>query len=87
MNCFAVAYHAMKIADAGLSVISYDRCGFGRSDQRFGNDEYDCISDDLSDVMKATKAEDASLSVSRWAVARSFVVCGDMRDAASDNAV
>jgi len=54
-------YHAMQIADAGFRVISYDRRGFGRSDQPFGDYDYDSLSDDLSDVMKATKAEDASL--------------------------
>jgi len=54
-------YHAMKFADAGFKVISYDRRGFGRSDQPFGDYDYDSLSDDLSDVMKATKAEDASL--------------------------
>ncbi|QDV69067.1 Non-heme chloroperoxidase [Rosistilla carotiformis] len=54
-------YHAMKIADAGFRVISYDRRGFGRSDQPFGDYDYDSLSDDLSDVMTATKAEDASI--------------------------
>lgn len=55
-------YHAMKIADAGYKVIAYDRRGFGRSDQPFGDYDYDSLSDDLSDVMKATGAdEDATL--------------------------
>jgi len=54
-------YHAMKIADAGYKVISYDRRGFGRSDQPFHGYDYNSLSDDLSDVMKSTKAEDASL--------------------------
>lgn len=54
-------YHAMKIADAGFRVISYDRRGFGRSEQPFGDYDYDALSDDLSDVMTSTKAEDATI--------------------------
>jgi non-heme chloroperoxidase len=54
-------YHAMSIADAGFRVIAYDRRGFGRSEQPFGDYDYDSLSDDLSDVMTATKAEDASI--------------------------
>lgn len=55
-------YHAMKIAEAGYKVVSYDRRGFGRSDQPFGDYDYDSLSDDLRDVMKATDSmEDASL--------------------------
>ena len=54
-------YHAMKIADAGYRVISYNRRGFGMSDQPYGDHDYDSLSDDLRDVVKATKAEDTSL--------------------------
>ncbi len=54
-------YHAMKIADAGFKVIAYDRRGFGRSDQPFGEYDYDSLSDDLSDVMTATQCKDASI--------------------------
>ncbi len=54
-------YHAMKIADAGFRAIAYDRRGFGRSDQPFGNYDYDALSDDLSDVMTEMKAEDATI--------------------------
>jgi len=55
-------YHAMKIADAGFKVIAYDRRGFGRSDQPFNGYDYDSLSDDLSEVMKATGAnKDATL--------------------------
>ncbi|QDS91746.1 Non-heme chloroperoxidase [Roseimaritima multifibrata] len=54
-------FHAMKIADAGYRVISYDRRGFGRSDQPFGNYDYDSLSDDLSDVMTAMSVEDATI--------------------------
>ncbi len=54
-------YHAMKIADAGFKVVSYDRRGFGRSDQPFGEYDYDSLSDDLSDVMTATECDDAAI--------------------------
>jgi non-heme chloroperoxidase len=54
-------YHALKIAEAGYQVIAYDRRGFGRSDQPFGDYDYDSLSDDLSDVIKATSAEDATI--------------------------
>lgn len=54
-------YHAMKIADAGFRVIAYDRRGFGRSDQPFGDYDYDSLSDDLSDVMTAMDVSDATI--------------------------
>ncbi len=54
-------YHAMKLADSGFRAIAYDRRGFGRSDQPFGDYDYDSLSDDLSDVMTAMKVEDACI--------------------------
>ncbi len=54
-------YHAMKIADAGYRVVAYDRRGFGRSDQPFGDYDYDSLSDDLSDVMTALDVDDATI--------------------------
>ncbi len=54
-------YHALKIAEAGYRVIAYDRRGFGRSDQPYGDYSYDSLSDDLSDVMTSMEAEDASI--------------------------
>ncbi len=53
---------AMAIADQGFKVIAYDRRGFGRSDQPWTGYEYDTLSDDLADVMKATKSRDATIS-------------------------
>ncbi len=53
--------HAVQIADAGFRVIAYDRRGFGRSDQPFGEYDYDSLSDDLSDVMTAMDLQDASI--------------------------
>ena len=54
-------YQAIKIAEAGFRTITYDRRGFGRSDQPFGPYDYDVLADDLRDVMTALKAEDAAV--------------------------
>ena len=48
---------AMALADAGFRAIAYDRRGFGRSSQPWNGYDYDTLSDDLADVMKATGAE------------------------------
>ncbi|MGK9049980.1 alpha/beta hydrolase [Neorhizobium sp. CSC1952] len=52
---------AMVAAEAGFRAISYDRRGFGRSDQPWQGYDYDTLSDDLADVIAATEAEDAAL--------------------------
>ena len=52
---------ALAIADKGFKVIAYDRRGFGRSHQPWSGYEYNTLSDDLADVMKATKCEDATI--------------------------
>ncbi len=53
---------AMKLADAGYRVISYDRRGFGRSSQPWQGYDWDTYSDDLADVMQATgAAEDVAI--------------------------
>ena len=38
---------SMAIADAGMRAISYDRRGFGRSDQPWTGYDYDTLSDDM----------------------------------------
>jgi non-heme chloroperoxidase len=52
---------AMAIADAGYRAIAYDRRGFGRSSQPWGDFDYDTLADDLADVIEQTDAEDAIL--------------------------
>ncbi len=53
---------AIVLAEAGFRAISYDRRGFGRSDQPWTGYDYDTLSDDLADVMKACGAtEDVTL--------------------------
>ncbi len=49
------------IADAGMRAISYDRRGFGRSEQPFDGYNYDTLSDDLADVMSWAGATDATI--------------------------
>lgn len=52
---------ALAIAEAGMRAISYDRRGFGRSDQPWTGYDYDTLADDLADVIAATGADDAAL--------------------------
>ncbi|WP_375421850.1 alpha/beta fold hydrolase [uncultured Sphingomonas sp.] len=53
---------AMALAEAGFRAIAYDRRGFGRSGQPWTGYDYDTLTDDLADVMKATGADnDATL--------------------------
>ncbi|WP_430250211.1 alpha/beta fold hydrolase [Neorhizobium sp. DAR64860/K0K1] len=52
---------AVVAADAGFRAISYDRRGFGRSEQPWDGYEYDTLADDLADVIEATGAKDAAL--------------------------
>lgn len=52
---------AMAIANAGMRAISYDRRGFGRSDQPWEGYDYDTLADDLAAVMEQTGAQDATL--------------------------
>ncbi len=47
---------AMKLVRAGHRVINYDRRGMGRSSQPWAGYDWDSLSDDLADVMKATGA-------------------------------
>ena len=52
---------SMAIADAGMRAISYDRRGFGRSDQPWSGYDYDTLADDLAAVIEQTMAQDATL--------------------------
>ena len=48
--------HALGLARAGFRAITYDRRGFGRSDQPDGGYDYDTFANDLADVLAATGA-------------------------------
>ncbi|MDZ4817791.1 MAG: alpha/beta hydrolase [Planctomycetota bacterium] len=52
---------SMAVAEAGMRAISYDRRGFGRSEQPWDGYDYDTLADDLSSVLEKTAAEDATL--------------------------
>ena len=47
---------AQMLAEAGYRAISYDRRGFGRSEQPWDGYDYDSLTDDLRDVMRAMEA-------------------------------
>jgi len=49
---------AQALAENGFRAITYDRRGFGRSDQPFHGYDYDTLADDLADVMEETDATD-----------------------------
>jgi pimeloyl-ACP methyl ester carboxylesterase len=51
----------MAIANAGMRAISYDRRGFGRSQQPWGGYDYDTLADDLAAVIEHTGARDVTL--------------------------
>lgn len=48
---------ALALAEAGFRVIAYDRRGFGRSGQPWSGYDYNTLTDDLADVMKAAGAD------------------------------
>jgi len=52
---------SMAIAEAGMRAISYDRRGFGRSEQPWDGYDYDTLADDLSSVLEQTAAQDVTL--------------------------
>jgi len=52
---------ALAIANAGMRAISYDRRGFGRSEQPWTGYDYDTLADDLEAVLEQTGARDATL--------------------------
>ena len=52
---------SVAIANAGMRAISYDRRGFGRSEQPWDGYNYDVLADDMAAVMEHTQAADATL--------------------------
>ncbi|HVQ73206.1 MAG TPA: alpha/beta hydrolase [Bradyrhizobium sp.] len=54
-------YQAARLSSAGFRVVTYDRRGFGRSDQPAGGYDFDTFADDLADVIEHTGVRDATL--------------------------
>lgn len=52
---------AIKLVEAGYRVISYDRRGFGRSDQPWSGYDYDTFADDLKSVIDDRQLLDVTL--------------------------
>lgn len=52
---------ALALADHGYRVISYDRRGFGRSDQPWDGYDYETLADDLAAVIEACDVENPAL--------------------------
>jgi non-heme chloroperoxidase len=52
---------SLAITKAGMRAISYDRRGFGRSEQPYEGYEYDTLADDLAAVMTELDLRDATL--------------------------
>lgn len=54
-------YQAPTLAEAGFRVISYDRRGFGRSDQPWSGYDYNTMSDDLKAVIDGLALDGVTL--------------------------
>ena len=54
-------YQAPALAERGFRVISYDRRGFGRSDQPWTGYDFDTMTDDLKDVLDTLDLQDVGL--------------------------
>ncbi|WP_295042914.1 alpha/beta hydrolase [uncultured Paracoccus sp.] len=61
LNSDSWEYQAVPLAEAGYRVVSYDRRGFGRSDQPWNGYDYDTLADDLAAVMDGLDLDDATL--------------------------
>jgi non-heme chloroperoxidase len=61
LTCDSFDDLAMGLVDAGMRAISYDRRGFGRSDQPNSGYDYDTLADDLASVIAHTGAKDIAL--------------------------
>jgi non-heme chloroperoxidase len=54
-------HQAAQLAQAGFRVITYDRRGFGRSDQPTAGYTFDVLADDLAAVIEQTGVRDATI--------------------------
>jgi pimeloyl-ACP methyl ester carboxylesterase len=61
LNADSWAYHAYHLAQAGYRVITYDRRGFGRSDQPWSGYDYDTLTNDVADIIEALHLNQVAL--------------------------
>ena len=61
LNADSWEHQALHLAQAGHRVVSYDRRGFGRSDQPWSGYDYDTFADDLGSVIDGLGLTDAAL--------------------------
>lgn len=59
------------LSDAGYRVITYDRCGFGDSDQPDGGYDYDTFADDLAGLLEGLDLWEVALVGFSMGAARS----------------
>lgn len=52
---------AIKLVEAGFRVVSYDRRGFGRSEQTWSGYDYDTFADDLRGVIEDKQLTNVTL--------------------------
>lgn len=62
LNADMWEYQAVALFEAGFRVISYDRRGFGRSDQPATGYDYDTLADDLASVIEACGVDRVALA-------------------------
>jgi len=61
LNCDMWEKQASFLVESGYRVITYDRRGFGRSDQPWDGYDYDTFASDLNDVMEELDLSNAAL--------------------------
>jgi len=61
LSCDTFDDLSIALAEQGMRAISYDRRGFGRSDQPWEGYDYNTLADDLAAVLEQTHARDAVL--------------------------
>ncbi len=61
LNSDSWEYQSLRLAEAGYRIVSYDRRGFGRSEQPFAGYDYDNLADDLGQIIDQRDLDDVTL--------------------------
>lgn len=86
LNADMFEYQVLALVRRGFRVITYDRRGFGRSEQRAGPYDYNTFADDLDSLIEHLKLEKVSLvgfSMGGGEIARYLNRCGSDRVASA----